>query len=602
MISLLAPFFRRSLILSMLLLCVVWSPSTTAVEDQAWDGSPSLQEYLHIDGSKDLLFDPGIPTPESVIGFEVGTWHVRHDLLVKYMERLAAASDRIQLTVTGKTYEDRPLLLLTISSPENLERIDEIREQHLRLSDPSSSGELELTDMPLVVNLGYSVHGNEPSGSNAALVVAYALAAAQDDATRSLLEQTVVLLDPSLNPDGLSRFAQWANMHKGKIPAALSASREHEEEWPSGRTNHYWFDLNRDWLPAQHPESRARLAQFHAWRPNVLTDHHEMGTGSTFFFQPGVPTRKNPLTPERNVELTAELAKYHARTLDSMGSLYYSEEDFDDFYYGKGSTYPDIQGGVGILFEQASSRGHLQEADNGPGGRLSFPFTIRNQVAVSFSTLKGAFDNREVLLAHQRDFFRRSLELGGADPRGALIFGDRRDPTRAALLADVLRRHQVELYRPASSTVVDGVTYEPGSAFIVPLAQPQYRFIRAAFDSFTEFQDTTFYDVSAWTLPMAYGLSFGALNRAPGPSLGDAVETVDMPGGSFTPDPEAVAYLFTWNDLFRPPWSLSPVECRCGSPGGRPCVLNPGSRRSADPAPGHGGRATGPSKPWIARR
>lgn len=191
----------------------------------------------------------------------------------------------------------------------------------------------------MVVYLGYSIHGNEASGSNASLLVAYHLAAVRGAEIEDLLARLVILIDPSLNPDGLGRFAHWANMHRGRELVADREHREHREGWPNGRTNHYWFDLNRDWLLAQHPESRARLAQFHRVRPNVLADFHEMGSDSTYCFQPGVPTRQNPLTPARNLELTHRLADFHARARDRAGSLYFTEERFDDFYFGKGSTY-----------------------------------------------------------------------------------------------------------------------------------------------------------------------------------------------------------------------------------------------------------------------
>jgi hypothetical protein len=151
-------------------------------------------------------------------------------------------------------------------------------------------------------------------------------------------------------------------MHKGKNLVSDPTHREHREAWPSGRTNHYWFDLNRDWLLLTHPESKARIAKFHQWRPHVLTDFHEMGTNSTYFFQPGVPSRKNPWTPDQNVTLTNALGEFHAKALDADKQLYFTQESFDDFYYGKGSTYPDAHGSIGILFEQASSRGHAQES------------------------------------------------------------------------------------------------------------------------------------------------------------------------------------------------------------------------------------------------
>ena len=209
--------------------------------------------------------------------------------------------------------------------------------------------------------LGYSIHGNEASGSNAVLLTAYYLAAANGEEIDNILNNSIIILDPSFNPDGLQRFSSWVNMHRSWVINPDPNDREYSEAWPGGRTNHYWFDLNRDWLPVQHPESRARLKRFHEWKPNILTDHHEMGTNSTFFFQPGIPTRNFPRTPAKNLELTRKMAAFHAKYLDKIGSLYYSEESYDDYYIGKGATYADLNGGVAILFEQASSRGHLQE-------------------------------------------------------------------------------------------------------------------------------------------------------------------------------------------------------------------------------------------------
>jgi hypothetical protein len=362
------------------------------------------------------------------------------------------------------------------------------------------------------VSLGYSVHGDEATGANASMVVAYHLAAAQDEATKRQLREAIVLLDPSFNPDGLGRFAQWVNMHKGRTVVADRASREHNQAWPPGRTNHYWFDLNRDYITAQHPETRARLATFHRWRPNVYTDHHEMGTDSTFFFQPGVPSRKHPLTPPENVTLTEKIAAYHARALDRQGRLYYSEESFDDFYYGKGSTYPDIHGAVGILFEQASARGHLQDSVNGP---LAFPFGIKNHVTTSFSTLAAAVDLRDQLLDYQARFFRDALNEAKRDPHKGWVFAADGDPARAAALIDVLRHHQI-MVRPLAREITadDGYVYEPGSAWVIESAQAQARLAQALFETRTSFPDATFYDVSSWTLPLAFGLPFTTLDAA----------------------------------------------------------------------------------------
>ncbi|MEO0732085.1 MAG: zinc carboxypeptidase, partial [Bacteroidota bacterium] len=321
---------------------------------------------------------------------------------------------------------------------------------------------------------------------NAALLVAYYLAAAPMSDLGSLLTDNIVLLDPCMNPDGFNRFASWVNGHKNKTLTADGNDREYSEAYPRGRTNHYWFDLNRDWLPVQHPESRARIAQFQKWLPNVLTDHHEMGKDATYFFMPGEPTRIHPMTPDVNQELTAKIANYHAAELDKIGSLYYSGEGYDDFYVGKGSTYPDLNGCVGILFEQASSRGHLQETEN---GLLSFPFTIRNQVATSISTHKAFAALRDELLTYQREFNFEGVTSDG------YVFDADGDPSRARALADILRRHQIPMKQNG-----DG---NPSEYWVQ--ATP---YARSIFEPITEFEDSLFYDVSTFVMPYAFNLPY----------------------------------------------------------------------------------------------
>jgi hypothetical protein len=500
----------------------------------------------------EIEYRKDIPTPASVLGFQVGEWHVSHDKLVQYVATLAAASDRIAIDTIGYTYERRPLLHLYITSAANLARLEAIRQEHLKLSDPTAAAEVPLDDMPVVVNMGYSVHGNEPSGSNAALLFAYYLAAAQGEEISDLLDQMVVILDPCLNPDGLNRFAHWVNSHKSLNRDNLSRRhREHNESWPRGRTNHYWFDLNRDWLLVQHPESRARVMQFHRWKPNFLTDYHETGSNGTYFFQPGIPSRNNPLTPERVYDLTRQAAKYHAEALDRIGSLYYTEESFDDFYYGKGSTYPDVNGGVGILFEQASSRGYAQDTDHGV---LTFPFTIRNQVTTSLSTLRACRDLREELLGHQREFFQSALQAAEQDQRAGFVFTARQDRTRSRALLSLLLHHQIEVKALVDDLTLDGVRYAPDQAYFVPLSQPQYRLVRALFEQPTEFADSLFYDVSAWTMPLAFGLDFTEVSRREASQMvKDAPLLRTVP--TYQPqrvETTAYAYAFAWQGYFAP--------------------------------------------------
>jgi hypothetical protein len=480
-----------------------------------------------------VTYNPAIPTPKSIIGHEVGEWHVTHDKLVQYMYALDQASDRITLEIIGQSHEARPMILLTITSPANHKNIETIRTQHLKLVDPSSSGSLDLKNMPAIFYMGHSIHGNEPSGSNAALLTAYFLAAAQGKKIEEYLNNTIILLDPSFNPDGLQRFSSWVNSRKSNVISTDPADMEHNEAWPGGRTNHYWFDLNRDWLVVQQPESQGRVKKFHAWKPNVLTDHHEMGTNATFFFQPGVPARVHPLTPDRNQELTRKIGTYHAKALDDIGSLYYTQEGYDDFYYGKGSTFPDAQGAIGILFEQASSRGHAQESVNGV---LRFPFTIRNQFTTALSTLTAVNAMRVDLLTYQRDFFKTAVSNAAKDPIKTVAFGSN-DPVRATMLAEVIARHSIDVQK-LSNQSINSKRYV--TTFGVSLNQTQYTLIKSIFEKRTQFKDSLFYDISSWTLPLAYGVDYEELKVG---VTGDKVTDFKIPAGKLIGGESEYAYV-----------------------------------------------------------
>ncbi len=492
-----------------------------------------------------VTYDSSIPKPIDVIGHEVGEWHVTHDKLVYYMQRVAEASDRITIKSRGTTFEGRPLLLLTITSPSNHQNLEKIREDHIALSD-SGSGTLDTSQMPIVVYQGFSIHGNESSGSNAALAYAYYLAAAQGTEIEQMLDNMIILLDPSFNPDGLQRFAYWANVHRSQNLNPDSNEREYHEVWPGGRTNHYWFDMNRDWLPVQLPESRARIETFHKWLPNILTDHHEMGTNSTFFFQPGEPSRVHPLTPKINQELTAEIGTYHAKALDQIGSLYYSEENYDDYYYGKGSTFPDVNGSIGILFEQGSSRGHIQESENGV---LTFPFTVRNQFTTALSTVEAAKNMRTKILDYQRKFYSDIKNEAARNKTKGYVFGDSKDASKTWHLAEILNRHKIKFHELANDATIGGKAYKKGSSYVVPVIQKNPRLIKAMFEKRSTFTDSLFYDVSAWTFPLAFNLDYSELSSLS--NAGDQVTDFEELSGSIS-GKSNYAYLFEWHEYYSP--------------------------------------------------
>lgn len=512
------------------------------------DAVAEMDYYL----PQDVEYNEDIPTPQEVLNMVPGEQHVSHDQLVNYMYAVAEASDRVTIKEFGRTYENRPLLYLTVTSPDNHSNIDEIKEEHAALTKPEQSDELNTEEMPIVLYMGYSIHGNEPSGSNASLLVAYYLAAAEGDKIDEMLENSVVLVDPSFNPDGLNRFANWVNTKKGENLSTDPNNMEQNEPWPGGRTNHYLFDLNRDWMPAQHPESQGRISNFYEWNPNILTDHHEMGTNSTFFFQPGVQSRTHPLTPEANQDLTKEIAEYHAEYLDEDQNLYYSEEGFDDFYYGKGSTFPDIHGSIGILFEQASSRSHAQESDHGV---LKFPFTVKNQFTTSLSTLEASQNLRTDILNFQREFYQDAREEGRNSDIQGYVYGDSNDQGRTHELTEMLRRHEIDVYQLADNIEANGESFDSESSYIIPSDQTQYKFVEALFERRTSFSDSLFYDVSTWTMPYAFNMPFAELeNRQYNDNLlGEEVEGIpDFPEGEVVGGRSDYAYLFEWDEYYAP--------------------------------------------------
>jgi len=488
-----------------------------------------LSDYL----PNTVTYDQTITTPFDFFGFEIGDKHLSHDQIYYYLKHLAQTSNRISLEEYGKSHEKRPLVLLKITNKENQQNLEGIRKTHL---NKIFTKEKTKAESPLIVWLGYTVHGNEASGSNAAVLMAYYLAAAQGETIEQILSETVVLLDPCMNPDGYQRFATWTNRYQSTTTNPDRQNIDFREPWPSGRTNHYLFDLNRDWAALSQVESQARIIPFHQWKPHVLTDVHEMDTDATYFFQPGVASRTNPNTPEENQTLTLDLAKYHAAALDSIGTSYFSGERFDDFFIGKGSTYPDLNGCIGILFEQASARGAAHEGENGV---VHFPFAIRNQFNTSLSTLNGAFALKEELKQHQIDFYETALILAQKETTKALRFDYKEDKTKAIRLSNLLIAHDIQVF-----------TDSLDESFVVPLQQNQYRLIKSIFEERTVFKDSIFYDVSAWTFPLAFNLTIKEEKNLTFSNLTPITQPILPKGELIVLSEKPVAFLFSVKDFY----------------------------------------------------
>ena len=443
-------------------------------------------------------FDQKIDSPASFLGYEIGSQHTRHDLIVAYLEYLAEASDRAQISYYGKTHEGRKLPILAISTPAHLTRIQEIRKSHLAYA---LEGESLQPETPLIINLGYNVHGNEPSSSEAALLAAYTLVASQQPKIEHFREKALIFIDPTINPDGRDRHTQWANTYKGTPLVSDPNDAEHNEAWPSGRTNHYWFDLNRDWLLAINPESQGKLAWYHQWYPNVVTDFHEMGSQSTYFFEPMKANGSlDPIMPKDNyIKLNDLFATYFSKELDSIGSLYFTKEVFDGTYPGYGSSYPDLQGGLGLLFEQASSRGLKQKTEY---GYIRFPFTIRNQYVSSLATVEAAVENQTTLRAYQREFFKSALDRSSKSKIKAYTFQDS-DRNKTKAFIDKLLRHKIEVFKTSENS------------FAVPTKQNQYRMVQTFFETYDTYRDSVYYDASAWSVAHFYNIKYKAAYKEP---------------------------------------------------------------------------------------
>jgi hypothetical protein len=479
-------------------------------------------------------FNDAIPSPEAFLGYGIGEHHTRHDLIVAYFTKLAETSDRASIYEYGKTHEGRKLVILTITSPENLSNLDNLKEQHLAFTDPSKSV-TNYGEVPIFINLAYNVHGNEPSSSEAALLTAYTFAASNSPEILNYLNNSVIMIDPTINPDGRDRHTQWANSYQGTPNVADPQDAEHNEYWPGGRTNHYWFDLNRDWLLAINPESRGKLKWYHDWYPNVVTDFHEMGSQSSYFFEPMKTNASlNPIMPKENYEdLNNMFGAEFAKALDSIGSFYFTKEVFDGTYPGYGSSYPDLQGALALLFEQASSRGHEQTT---AFGKITFPFTIRNQYTSSITTVKTAVANRAYMRKYQQDFFKSAITNASKSKVRGYSFGDDFDKNRTKAFIDKLLVHEIDVYKS-------------GNRFVVPTKQPQYRMVQTMFETYSKYRDSVYYDASAWSVANFYNMKYKPITSL---KMGDQIESTENLWNVTSVSKSEYGYLIDWDDYNAP--------------------------------------------------
>ncbi len=483
--------------------------------------STTTQSALAVDAQQLLTMLPSgvslrpeITTPESYLGWEIGTRHVRHHEVVGYAKRLCEESDRLTWLSYGQTWDHRPLGVVVVgrADRQSKDQLDAIaaarREWAFGDGDDNRNkqdGVAKAAMPPSVAWLGYSIHGDESSATNSSLLVLYVLAAAQGEWVDAILDRHLLLIDPSLNPDGLDRFASWVNDHRGLHPSSDPADIEHQQGWPHGRGNHYNFDLNRDWLPATQPESQGRLRLYHEWLPNLVLDFHEMGSDQSLFFQPGIEGRDHPMTPAFVREITQGFAKRYAAVTDAAAERYYTQERYDDFYPGKGSTYPDLHGSVGILVEQGSTRGLIHDYAS---SQRTFEQTILNPFRLSLASIEGLHRYDRELMEYQRSFYgqdrRRRLSK---QPKGFLL----EIPTDHRVRAEFLswsEIHHLRLFALNRNIELDGKTFQADQWWLAPSDQPHGLFLQAIMDRTKQFAFDKFYDISAWNMPDAFGIDW----------------------------------------------------------------------------------------------
>jgi Zinc carboxypeptidase len=501
-------------------------------------------------------YDPAVPTLEKVLGFEWGKEITDPDQLLAYANALAkGAPTRVRLLQYARSLEGRPLVLLIVGSSANLARWDEVQARLARLGDPRSltpsQAEEAVRDLPAIVWIQCSVHGDEASGGDAGLALAYHLAAGSGPEIEKILEGAIVVVDPMENPDGRARFVGSTRRARGAHPDPEPASAEHAQGWPGGRWSHELFDLNRDWFVLTHPETLGRVEAMLRYHPTVVADLHEMGAEQGYYFAPPAAPR-NPLLAEESTLLDV-LGRANAAAFDAHGIRYWTREIFDEFYPGYGDSWPALTGAVGMTFEQGSPRGLVVRLDD--GSTLTYSEAVQHHLLASFTTCLTTATNRARFL-HAWYAYRQTAVAEGqrGAVRGYLLpAGD--DAVRSGELAEQLARQGIETFR-----VTEGGQGIPAGSYVVPLDQPLGRLARAllergtsmgeAFEKEQERRDRKrmpdeVYDLTAWSLSLLWATPAKPLQALPRGLGLAAVTPGSLPSGEVSGGGK-VAFLLPW--------------------------------------------------------
>ena len=514
--------------------------------------------YEYWPGAK---YNPAIPTIKSVLGYEPGERITSHAGLMTYLDALAKASPRIKIYPYAQTWEGRKLVYAVIGSEENMRRIDDIKSTWQKFADPKitkpADAERLAPTLPAIVWLGYGVHGNEISSSDAALITAYHLIAAQNDPiVAKILRNDILLLDPTQNPDGRDRFVHFYEQNLGLEPNVSPVSAEHTEPWPGGRTNHYHFDLNRDWLTSTQPETVGRIRILREWMPIIAIDLHEMGSDSTYYFTPEADPY-NPFLAPGLKQVVEGIGKNNAKWFDQFGFDYFTRDTYDNWYPGYGASWPMYYGGVAATYEQSSSRGLIVRKSD--GSLMPYRDTVRHHFVASISTLEIGGDQKALFNSSLYKFRQSGIEDGAKDSIREYLLPPGHDPSATTKLASILNDHGIEVRQAAAAFTAAGKQY-PAGTYAVSLSQPAQRFIRTLLDPQTPFDETfikeqerrrerrlrhQIYDITAWSLPFLFNVEAIPVGEAVSANF-NIVHPQQISKGSVAGGKATVAYLVPW--------------------------------------------------------
>jgi hypothetical protein len=497
-----------------------------------------------------------------VLGHRSGDRITWHRDAIRYFEALeAAAPDRVSVSRYAQSWEGRDLIYVVVTSAANMARIEDVKAGMQRLADPRQTTRAEaeeiIANQPAVTWLSYGVHGNEISSTDAAMLTAYHLLASRGDArVADIMRDSVVVFDPMQNPDGRDRFIHGFEMAEGLVPDADRISAEHDEPWPGGRTNHYLFDLNRDWFVLTQPETRGRVRILQEWHPVAYVDAHEMGSDSTYYFAPEAVPYNPHLAEDQRASLEL-FGRNNARWFDTFGFDYFTREVYDAFYPGYGASWPSYFGSIAMTYEQASSRGLVYRQYD--GNELTYPYAVRNHFVTSLGTAETVAVNREKFLEDFYDYQVSAIDEGERERIRSYIVPAQADQAAANKLAGLLVQQGVEVGRTTSSFSVCGQTYQAGS-YVINTGQPAKRLIRSLMDPDVPLEEDfvaeqerrraknlsdQIYDVTAWSMPLMMNVRADACNRTvSGPMVPAGPELIQpglVSGGS-----GSVAYLVPW--------------------------------------------------------